>query len=149
MGANPTWLRAGDTWDDATKTLTVNSDPDYTGNDEIIHLIISTNVDETSASREGTTVKGLYVSPGDVNGNGEVDIDDAVSILRHLVSKPNATFIEEAADVNGNGGIDIDDAVSILKYLVGKITTLPTNDGGQKGVGRRGGYDPTNDNPFN
>ena len=96
-----------------------------------------------------TFIKGLYVSPGDVNGNGEVDIDDAVSILRHLVSKPNATFIEETADVNGNGGIDIDDAVSILKYLVGKITTLPTNDGGQKGVGRRGGYDPTNDNPFN
>lgn len=61
---------------------------------------------------------------GDVNGNGEVDIDDAVCILRHLVNKPNDNFVEAAADVNDNGEIDIDDAVMVLKYLVGKIDVL-------------------------
>ena len=53
-----------------------------------------------------------------------MDIDDAVSILRHLVNKPNEKFIETSADVNRNGGIDIDDAVEILKFLVGKIPAL-------------------------
>ena len=61
---------------------------------------------------------------GDVNGNGEVDIDDAVSILRHLVNKPNEKFIEAAAKLNDNDEIDIDDAVEILKFLVGKIDAL-------------------------
>ena len=61
---------------------------------------------------------------GDVNANGEVDIDDAVSILRHLVNKPNEKFIEAAAKLNDNDEIDIDDAVEILKFLVGKIDTL-------------------------
>ena len=61
---------------------------------------------------------------GDVNGNGAVDIDDAVCILRHLVSKPNEKFIEAAAKLNDNDEIDIDDAVMILKFLVGKIDAL-------------------------
>lgn len=74
------------------------------------------------------------VIKGDVNGNGEVDIDDAVCILRHLVNKPNDHFVEAAADVNGNNEIDIDDAVMILKYLVGKINALSRDSGSHKKV---------------
>ena len=77
---------------------------------------------------ELTAIAGKTLTPsflaGDVNGNSGVDIDDAVSILRHLVNKPNEKFIETSADVNRNGGIDIDDAVEILKFLVGKIPAL-------------------------
>ena len=39
--------------------------------------------------------------PGDVNGDGDVDIADAVCIVNHVVGKPNTTFIEAAADANG------------------------------------------------
>lgn len=61
---------------------------------------------------------------GDVNGNGQVDIGDAVSIQNYLVGKDTATFVEIVADTNHNGQIDIGDAVTILNYLVGKIPEL-------------------------
>ena len=41
---NPSWVRSYDTWDEATKTLTVNDDPDeidYAGNEAIEHVIIA------------------------------------------------------------------------------------------------------------
>ena len=43
----PSWVRDGDDWDDATKTLTVNSDLEesaYNGQTEIQHVIISNGV---------------------------------------------------------------------------------------------------------
>ena len=43
----PSWVRDGDDWDDATKTLTVNSDLEesaYNGKTEILHVIISNGV---------------------------------------------------------------------------------------------------------
>ncbi len=43
----PSWVRAGDDWDNATKTLTVNSDLEesaYNGKTEIQHVIISNGV---------------------------------------------------------------------------------------------------------
>ena len=61
---------------------------------------------------------------GDVNGDGEVDIADAVCIVNHVVGKPNTTFNASAADVNGDGDIDIADAVRIVNLVVGKIQSL-------------------------
>ena len=61
---------------------------------------------------------------GDVNGNGGVDIGDAVSIVNYLVGKESTTFVEKAADTNNNGGIDIGDAVTIVNFLVGKTSSL-------------------------
>ena len=61
---------------------------------------------------------------GDVNGNGKVDIGDAVSIVNHLVGKESTIFVEKAADTNNNGQIDIGDAVTIVNFLVGKNTSL-------------------------
>ena len=58
---------------------------------------------------------------GDVNGNNNVDIGDAVSIVNYLVGKPSTTFIEKAADTNKNGQIDIGDVVTIINYLMGTI----------------------------
>ena len=61
---------------------------------------------------------------GDVNGDGDVDIADAVCIVNHVVGKPNTTFNASAADVNGDGDIDIADAVRIVNLVVGKIQSL-------------------------
>lgn len=75
----------------------------------------------------GTSISSIDIlegMPGDVNGNGFVDIGDAVSIVNYLVSKPVDTFIPAAADTNHNGSVDIGDAVTIVNYLVGKSTNL-------------------------
>ena len=61
---------------------------------------------------------------GDVNGDRDIDIADAVCIVNYVVGKPNTSFIAAAADANGDGDIDIADAVHIVNYVVGKISAL-------------------------
>ena len=54
---------------------------------------------------------------GDVNGSGELDLPDAVAILRHLAHLSTGDFDESAADYNENGSADLSDAVAILRVL--------------------------------
>ena len=70
------------------------------------------------------TGQGSAGLAGDANGDGTVDIADAVCIVNHVVGKANATFVAEAADANKDGDIDIADAVHIVNYVVGKIDAL-------------------------
>ncbi len=61
-------------------------------------------------------------SKGDVNGDGEIDIADALLVMKH---DAGLTIIDEAfqqaADVNNDGEIDIADAILIMKYDAGLI----------------------------
>ena len=66
---------------------------------------------------------GNYIK-GDVNGDGDVDIADAVCIVNHVVGKQTPKFNAAAADVNGDGDVDIADAVRIVNLVVGKISAL-------------------------
>ena len=50
---------------------------------------------------------------GDLNGDGKIDIADAVSILNLMAE---STFSEEA-DLNGDGKVDIADFVSVLNLM--------------------------------
>ena len=57
---------------------------------------------------------------GDVNLDGEIDINDATAISKHLVNL--ITLDGEAlavADINGDADIDINDVTCIQKYLAG------------------------------
>ncbi len=88
-------------------------------------VYLATNTYETLNPAESTselTITDVLI--GDVNGNGQIDIGDAVCIVNHLVNKLNSVFIEVAADLNGNNQIDIGDAVMIVNYLVGKTDSL-------------------------
>ena len=65
--------REGDVWDEATKTLTVNSDPDgsYYGNGEIQHLVIASGVTSISNSAfEGCTSLTTVSIPASVTSVG-------------------------------------------------------------------------------
>jgi hypothetical protein len=69
---------------------------------------------------------------GDANGDGIVDIADAVRIINHILGKPTQTFIEANADTNSDGEVDIADAVHIVNFIVGKIEQLaPRKDNSQ------------------
>lgn len=61
---------------------------------------------------------------GDVDGNGENDIDDIVKVMLHIVSS-RALAVPEAADVDGYEGIDINDVVALMQHLVNPNYTLP------------------------
>ena len=56
---------------------------------------------------------------GDVNGDGVVNSDDAVCILRYCVGYDVEGICIENGDVNGDGVVNTDDAVRILRDLVG------------------------------
>lgn len=66
---------------------------------------------------------------GDVNGDGVVDSDDAVLVLRYSVGLENLNSNQiMAADINCNGIVDANDSVLILRKSIGldNDTALPT-----------------------
>jgi hypothetical protein len=54
---------------------------------------------------------------GDANGDGTVDLSDAVAILTQLFLGGGDPACEETADADASGARDITDAVSVLGYL--------------------------------
>ena len=56
---------------------------------------------------------------GDVSGDGQSNIVDALFIARHAVGLSVPSFNEDAADVNCNGQIDIVDALLVARKAVG------------------------------
>lgn len=56
---------------------------------------------------------------GDVNGDGQVDIIDALMTAQYYVGLPVDPFDESVADFNGDGSIDIIDALNIAQHYVG------------------------------
>ena len=66
------------------------------------------------------TVSGVSPAPGDVNGNGSVDVGDAILTLRASVGLITLTAAQQLrADMNRNGTPEIADAVAILRLSVG------------------------------
>ena len=55
---------------------------------------------------------------GDANGDGTVDIADAVAVANYIICQPPATFVKAAADVNNDGNVTISDAVGIVSMLL-------------------------------
>lgn len=55
---------------------------------------------------------------GDVNGDGKLSIDDAVSLIDYLLSGNGTSFSIANADVNDDGSISIDDVVSLIDNLL-------------------------------
>lgn len=82
--------------------------------------IISVNAAGTLTDVNVAAVK-LNYTLGDANGNGTVEISDAVRVLRYIVNsehpEEDGTFVEQAADMNGNGTVEVGDVVAILKAL--------------------------------
>ena len=61
------------------------------------------------------------VLPGDVNGDGAVDVTDATLIIRYsldLISDDN-DFIVDAADYNMDGHIEVGDAILVIRFSMG------------------------------
>ncbi len=54
--------------------------------------------------------------PGDVNGDGQINITDVILILRHIAGW-NTTIDDDAADVNKDGRVTILDAVAVLRMI--------------------------------
>lgn len=62
---------------------------------------------------------------GDVNGNGSVNVEDALAILMHIAGKEPAAYNEAAADCDEDGKVTVNDALQILMKLAGKRPIMP------------------------
>ena len=74
---------------------------------------------------------------GAVNGDGEVDIGDPITILLHLFAGEKLSCLE-AADADDGGALDLADALRVLDYLFLDASPLPAPAGAC-------GADPTPD----
>ncbi len=61
---------------------------------------------------------------GDVNGDGKVNINDALALTQHILGKTPGNFNQANADINADGAADIKDMLILRKYFVGYITEL-------------------------
>ena len=57
---------------------------------------------------------------GDVNGDGKVDITDAVQLINKILGNPVSPFYFFNADINDDGTININDAVLIVNIILNK-----------------------------
>jgi hypothetical protein len=95
----------------------------------------------TRAIRSELGTKFRRFVRGDPNGQGTVDLADAVTILMHLFGGGRLDC-NDAADVNDDGAVDIADAIWLLDYLFGgRLPLFPPRGVPPDGCGR----DPTPD----
>ena len=61
--------------------------------------------------------------PGDVDGDNDVTVTDALMVLQHSVGKITlADSVLKNADVDGEAGITVADALAILQASVNKVS---------------------------
>ena len=77
---------------------------------------------------ETATIPKTGTPAGDVNGDGKIDTNDAIAVMRYdaLLETLSDEAIA-AADVNGDGKADIIDAILILQYDSEIISEFPVN----------------------
>ena len=56
--------------------------------------------------------------PGDVNGDGVVNVTDIVATVNYIMEKPSPDFNKEAADLNGDGDINVTDIVKMVTIIM-------------------------------
>ncbi len=89
-----------------------------------LNLSVATFKDATPEGNEMPYVvsNGTYTAllNGDVNGDGVVDMYDAMYLAKHVLDKAGfEVIITEAADVNDDKVIDIADSMYIAKHVLG------------------------------
>ena len=57
--------------------------------------------------------------PGDISGDGEVDLKDVTVLRRYLAGGYGVTVQEAALDINRDGAIDLKDVTVLRRYLAG------------------------------
>ena len=75
-----------------------------------------TPVDPSDPESQGGDIQTL--DNGDANGDGSVDVTDAVAVINAYLSGDNSSINVSVADVNRDGVIDITDAVAIINLYL-------------------------------
>ena len=84
----------------------------YSYGNYTISAVADTVPNETNTANNNMTDGSVVVTiPGDINGDGTVDIYDAIMLSGAFNSSPGSTRWNPNADINGDGIVDIYDAI--------------------------------------
>ena len=61
----------------------------------------------------------LTFIPGDVNGDGQVMVNDVVLAINAVLGQASEDFVSAAADINGDGQIMVNDVVLMINIVLG------------------------------
>lgn len=87
----------------------------FTSWDGSISNCISIKAIELTAITSSTPPQVL---PGDLDGNGRLNIGDVTMLIDYLLSSASATIIPEAGDVDGDGNVSISDVTQLIDKLL-------------------------------
>ena len=65
---------------------------------------------------EDTTVYAHWRLPGDVNGDGKVNLIDAQQLMRY-VKYNDVAVVEANVDITGDGKVNLIDAQQLMRYV--------------------------------
>lgn len=82
---------------------------------ELKEIVLSDNKGDT---RDVVVEPVLMI--GDVNGDGDVNIADAIGVVNYVLKKEMLVFVADAADMNEDGDINIADAIAIVNLILKK-----------------------------
>ncbi len=97
---------------------------EHSGSYEVWTLLGNCNSEITPVPATGPTATPTIFTLGDANGNGSIDIVDALLTAQYYVGLNPSGFTASNADVNCSGAIDIVDALLIAQYYVGLISSF-------------------------
>jgi len=104
-----------------TETYTTDSYEGFTGNLVVTETITNFGIREKS-NIVSPDLTPTPENPGDVNGDGVIDIIDALLTARYSVGLNPEGFNVDQGDANCDGSINIVDALLFAQYFVGLIT---------------------------
>jgi len=116
-----------DDWD-APQTVTVTGEDDKDTDGDVDYSIVLAAAESGDTDYDGTDPPDVSVintddpseyDPGDVNGDGSVDLRDAVLCLKVLAGITDTAEVILAADVNGDGRIGFEELFFVLEKLAG------------------------------
>lgn len=79
---------------------------------------------ELKAFIQNTVLGGSGNTPGDINGDGEVDLKDVTTLSRHIAGWTGLTVTEELLDTNGDGQVDLKDVTLLSRFIAGWDVSL-------------------------
>ena len=63
--------------------------------------------------------ENIEFTPGDINGDGDVNLKDLVTIAQVQAKWTDVTYVSYALDTNGDGQFTLDDVSFFAQYLAG------------------------------
>jgi surface protein len=76
------------------------------------------HIDEGISNPGYFTYKTPPIIPGDVNGDGLVNVTDIVATVNYIMEKPSDIFNKDAADLNGDGEVNVTDIVIMVSIIM-------------------------------